>query len=153
MVDELFKIYKPKVYHTYEVKESPNGIPYVVRSKFDNGIKYRVSKNSGIVPSPSGVISFGSENATFFYQGEEWCSGRDIYYIDTRSIPKESCLFVTACLQTVTSKYSYSNGLFPDLLKKETIKLPINKDGDPDWDYMQDYMQSIQKQVSSSLIL
>lgn len=149
MVGKLFEIYKPKVYHTYEVKENPNGIPYVVRSKFDNGIKYRVSKNSNIVTSPDGVISFGSENATFFYQGEEWCSGRDVYYIDTRGIPKESCLFIIACLQTIVGKYSYSNGLFPDLLRRETIKLPIDGCGKPDWSYMKSSMLSIKESISS----
>lgn len=153
MVGELFEIYKPKVYHTYEVKESPNGIPYVVRSKFDNGIKYRGSKNSNIVTSPDGVISFGSENTTFFYQGEEWCSGRDIYYIDTRGIPKESCLFIIACLQTIVGKYSYSNGLFPDLLRRETIKLPIDGYGKPDWNYMKSSILSIKERISSSPIL
>lgn len=153
MVGELFEIYKPKVYHTYEVKENPNGIPYVVRSKFDNGIKYRVSRNSNIATSPNGVISFGSENATFFYQGEEWCSGRDIYYIDTRGIPKESCLFIIACLQTIVGKYSYSNGLFPDLLRRETIKLPIDEYGKPDWNYMKSSIISIKERISSSPIL
>lgn len=153
MVGELFEIYKPQVYHTYEVKENPNGIPYVVRSKFDNGIKYRVYKNSNIVTSPDGVISFGSENATFFYQGEEWCSGRDIYYIDTRGIPKESCLFIIACLQTIVGKYSYSNGLFPDLLRRETIKLPIDGYGKPDWNYMKSSILSIKERISSSPIL
>lgn len=153
MVGELFEIYKPKVYHTYEVKENPNGIPYVVRSKFDNGIKYRVSRNSNIATSPNGVISFGSENATFFYQGEEWCSGRDIYYIDTRGIPKESCLFIIACLQTIVGKYSYSNGLFPDLLRRETIKLPIDDYGKPDWNYMKSSIISIKERISSSPIL
>lgn len=152
MIGELFEICKPKVYHTYEVKESTNGIPYVVRSKFDNGIKYRVSKNSDIATSPGGVISFGSENATFFYQGEEWCSGRDIYYIDTRNISKESCLFIIACLQTIVGKYSYSNGLFPDLLRRETIKLPIDGNGKPDWNYMKNSMLSIKERISSSPI-
>ncbi len=153
MVGKLFEIYKPQVYHTYEVKENPNGIPYVVRSKFGNGIKYRVSKYSSITTSPCGVISFGSENATFFYQEEEWCSGRDIYYIDTRDIPKESCLFIIACLQTIAGKYSYSNGLFPNLLRREKIKLPIDRNGKPDWNYMKSYMLSINKRISSSPIL
>ena len=153
MVGKLFEIYKPQVYHTYEVKENPNGIPYVVCSKFGNGIKYRVSKYSSITTSPCGVISFGSENATFFYQEEEWCSGRDIYYIDTRDIPKESCLFIIACLQTIAGKYSYSNGLFPNLLWSEKIKLPIDRNGKPDWNYMKSYMLSINKRISSSPIL
>lgn len=149
----MFKIYKPNVYHTHEVKEETNGIPYVVRSKFNNGIKYKVAKRCGVMPSPAGVISFGAENAAFFYQKEEWCSGRDIYYIDTRSISRESCLYFIACLQTITRKYSYNHGLFPDLLKQETIKLPVDANGKPDWLFMGNYMLDIQKSVSSSPLL
>jgi hypothetical protein len=152
-VGDLFKIHKPTVYHTYQVKEDTNGIPYVVRSKYYNGIKFRVAKSPGMMSSPGGVISFGSENAAFFYQNEEWCSGRDIYYIDTRSIPSEACLFLVTCLQTIAGKYSYSNGLFPDLLRREFIKLPVDAAGCPDWEYMKDYMSYIHCVVSSLPIL
>lgn len=143
-------IKKPKVYHTREVIENEGGIPYVVRSKYNNGIKYRVEKPDEVV-NPSNVISFGSENATFFYQQEEWVSGRDIYYIDTRNLSKYTCLFITACLQPIATKYSYNFGLFPDLLKEENIKLPISSEGQPDWSYMEDYMIRIEKDVKPSL--
>lgn len=149
----MFEICKPTVYHAHQVKEDANGIPYVVRSKFYNGIKFRIAKSPDMISSPGGVISFGSENTTFFYQYEEWCSGRDIYYIDTRGIPSEACLFLTACLQTIARKYTYSNGLFPDLLRQEVIKLPVDAKGVPDWGYMMDYMDSISSVVSSSPIL
>ncbi len=92
--------------------------------------------------SPRGVISFGAENATFFYQDEPFVSGRDIYYIDTQHLNANVCKFLVACLQPVARKYSYNNGLFPDLLKKEIIKLPVCKDdGKPDWSYMEQYMK------------
>ena len=54
------------------------------------------------------------------------------------------CLFLVTCLQTLSEKYSYSNGLFPDLLRKEKIKLPIKQDGTPDWVYMEQYISSIE---------
>lgn len=40
-------------------------VAYIVRSKFNNGIKCYVEKNN-IEINPSGVITFGAENATFF---------------------------------------------------------------------------------------
>ena len=64
IVGDLFKrIIKPNVLHSREVVEDANGIPYVVRTKFNNGIKYRVRKNKYMELSPKGVISFGAENA------------------------------------------------------------------------------------------
>ena len=131
-IKDIFpNIVKPTVYHTREVKENPAGIPYVVRSKFNNGIKYYVERPKENV-NPAKVISFGAENATFFYQKTEWISGRDMYYIDTRGIDEYACLFITSCLQPIAEKYSYNYGMFPDLLKEEKIKLPANENGDPD---------------------
>lgn len=150
-VGEIFpNIIKPNVYHTREVVEDSKGIPYVVRSKYNNGVKYRVKMTEKIVPSPAGVISFGAENATFFYQSEPWCSGRDIYYIDTRNLTKHTCFFVISCLMFVTSKYSYNYGLFPELLKEERIMLPV-KNGVPDYDFMDKYMSDLENSVLSKM--
>lgn len=99
-IKDIFpNIVKPAVYHTREVKENPEGIPYVVRSKFNNGIKYYVERPNSNV-NPAKVISFGAENATFFYQEYEWISGRDMYYIDTRGIDDTpACLLHRVCSQ------------------------------------------------------
>lgn len=143
-IEQIFPtIVKPQVYHTREVTQNDNGIPYVVRSKFNNGIKYFVDKPNGATNPPK-VISFGAENATFFYQEKEWISGRDMYYIDTTKIDKHACLFITACLQPIATKYSYNFGLFPELLKKEKIKLPIDDKGNIDYAYMSAYMKALE---------
>lgn len=68
-IGKLFeKVVKPSVLHTKDVTENVNGIPYIVRTKFDNGIKCNVEKTLQMQPNPAGTISFGAENATFFYQ-------------------------------------------------------------------------------------
>ena len=137
---------KIKKLHSRQVIEDEQGIPYIVRTKFNNGMKCRVQRNDEMTPSPAGVISFGAENATFFYQREEFVSGRDIYYIDTRKLSAGACMFLTACLQPLARKYSYNYGLFPDLLKFEQIKLPVDSHGNPDWSYMDAYMQHVMKE-------
>jgi len=142
-IGDLFDVVSPKVYHTKHVTMIDNGIPYIVRSKFNNGMKYRVEKKEEYVLNPGGTISFGAENATFFYQAEDFISGRDMYYIDTRNISKECALFIATCLQKITDKYSYNYGLFPKLLKEEFIKLPVDIEGSPDWNYMESYIKSL----------
>lgn len=151
IVGELFpNLVKPAVLHTRQVVELDEGIPYVVRTKFNNGIKCRVQPVDGVEPSPAGVITWGAENATFFYQTEPFLSGRDIYYIDTREYSSMTCIFLASCLQTVTHKYPYNFGLFPDLLKEERIKLPA-ADGEPDWAYMDQYMSEIMQACEENL--
>ena len=152
IIGDLFpNIVKPEVYHTREVVEDESGIPYIVRSKYKNGIKYRVRKD-GIQTSPGGVISFGAENSAFFYQEEEWCSGRDIYYIDTRKVSKMACRFIISCLSQIARKYTYSYGLFPELIMKEKIKLPAKGD-EPDWHYMEMYMRGVEAIAKEKIAL
>lgn len=80
VVGELFPdMVKPSVLHMRQVVKADDGIPYVVRTKFNNGIKCRVRPVDEVEPSPAGVITWGAENATFFYQKESFLSGRDIY--------------------------------------------------------------------------
>ena len=150
-IGNIFNIVSPKVYHTREVKEDINGIPYVVRSKFNNGIKYMVERDEKFVVNPKGVISFGAENASFFYQDKEYISGRDMYYIDTRNLSRNTALFIIACLEKLTSKYSYNFGLFPKLLKEEKIKLPIKNNGEPDFENMDKYMNELLSKTKNKL--
>ena len=107
----------------------------------NNEIKYRVTHPKGRV-NPLNVISFGAENATFFYQKEEWISGRDINFIDEREIDEYACLFMVTCLRQIATKYTYNYGLFPKLLKKEKIKLPIDKEGNLDFMQMSNRMKA-----------
>lgn len=152
-IKDIFpNIVKPVVYHTREVKENPAGIPYVVRSKFNNGVKYYVERPNSNV-NPAKVISFGAENATFFYQQSEWIAGRDMYYIDTRGIDEYACLFITSCLQPIAEKYSYNYGMFPDLLKEDRITLPANENGDPDYAFMKQYMKVVESKVNNTVKL
>jgi len=135
------------------VTEDANGIPYVVRTKFNNGVKCRVRREDFMQPSPAGTISFGAENATFFYQEEEYVSGRDIYYIDTRHILPLACQFLTVCLQKVAQKYSYNYGMFPELVKQDAVLLPVNDAGMPDWEYMAGEMGKIHEETASRFVL
>lgn len=152
VVGELFPdMVKPSVLHMRQVVKADDGIPYVVRTKFNNGIKCRVRPVDEVEPSPAGVITWGAENATFFYQKESFLSGRDIYYVDTRKYSSNVCIFLTACLQTVASKYPYNFGLFPELLKDERIMLPVTQNGNPDWTYMEAYMSKVMHECEESL--
>lgn len=76
---------------------------------------------------------------------------RYIYYIDTRSLNEKTCLFLVSCLQKITDKYTYNNGLFPKDLIKEKIRLPVKIDNSPDWQYMEDYMKKLETSMKNMI--
>lgn len=63
----LFKIVNSVAYHGKDVTEtdSDDGINYITRSKFNNGLKARVVRLDKFKVNPAGTISFGAENADF----------------------------------------------------------------------------------------
>ena len=153
VLEDLFDFVNSKAYHSKdvtEIQDRNSGINYVTRSKFNNGLKCRVVKRDDYVINPKGTISFGAENADFFYQPEEYITGNKMYYIDTRNISKKAGLFLKSILENAfTKNFSFTDGMVPDRIKKEKIKLPskLNKKGEyePDWQYMEDYIASTMK--------
>lgn len=142
-VGKLFRIEHSKVYHTRQLEEMESGLAYVTRGQFNNGLKCYVQDSDKLVHNPAGVISFGAEGSAFFYQPDEYISGRDMYYLDTRGLSEMTCLFLVSCLSVIAGKYSYTNGMFPNKIANDIIKLPVTPSGEPDWSYMDDYMRQV----------
>ena len=152
----LFKIVNSIAYHGKDIEETdinnPDGLNYITRSKFNNGLKCKVLNKGNYTINPAGTISFGAENADFFYQTKPYITGNKMYYIDTTSISELACAFLKSILEaTFTANYSFSDGMIPARIYNETIKLPVDSNNNPDWAYMEKYMANLEVAVSSSL--
>lgn len=146
VLGNLFELVNSKAYHNKDVVEvkDENGLLYVTRSKFNNGIKCKVEKKSEYIINPAGTISFGAENADFFYQKKEYITGNKMYYINTCNISELAALFLKSVLEaTFTKKFSFSNGMVPNQIRNEIVSLPAMPDGQPDWEYMESYMKKV----------
>lgn len=156
-VGSLFHIVNSIPYHGKDIQETSDyGINYITRSKFNNGLKCKVEIKNNYIINPAGTISFGAENADFFYQNEQYITGNKMYYLDTREFSENICLFLKTILQsTFTKNFSFSDGMIPKRINKETILLPSleNKDGSytPDWEYMENYIAVIRPKVQKTL--
>lgn len=152
----LFEIVNSVAYHGKDVTEtdSDDGINYITRSKFNNGLKARVVRLDKFKVNPAGAISFGAENADFFYQTEPYITGNKMYYIDTTALSERACRFLKSIMEaTFTANYSFSDGMIPARIYDECIKLPATPDGAPDWAYMESYMANLETKVADSLTL
>ena len=146
ILEDLFELVNSKAYHIKDITEvqDSNGLVYVTRSKFNNGLKCRVERKPDYIINPPGTISFGAENADFFYQTEEYITGNKMYYIDTRTISELSALYFKVILEvTFTKNFSFSDGMIPARIRREIVKLPAISKKQPDWDYMESYMSQV----------
>lgn len=143
---DLFPLVNSKPYHAQFLEEDESGVRYVTRTMFDNGVKCYVQKEERFQVNPAGTISFGAENADFFYQNEPYITGNKMYYLDTQGLTENACLFLKSILQvTFTYQFSFSEGMIPARIKDEMISLPATPDGQPDWAYIDAYMSEVLK--------
>lgn len=147
VLEDLFDFVNSTAYHQKNVKDADGlseSIAYVTRSKLNNGLNKYVIKEPYFNVNPANTISFGAENANFFYQPEPYITGNKMYYIDTSTIPKYACLYIKTILEaTFSSKYSFSDGMIPNRIKRKIIKLPIDKSGNPDFEFMDKCMRQL----------
>ena len=156
-LEDLFQFVNSKAYHKKDIVQTDgSGLNYITRSKFNNGLNCKVIDNQNYEKNPAGTISFGAENANFFYQEEEYITGNKMYYIASQSLSKNTNLFLKTILESkFTNNFSFSDGMIPVRIKKEKILLPSKKNEDssysPDWEYMDNYIEKLQSDIQCKI--
>lgn len=54
-------------------------------------------------------------------------------------------MFIVTCINQNSLKYSYGNQFRQDNADKDKILLPVNSKGKPDFEFMENYMESLEK--------
>lgn len=123
----------------------PDAINFVARTESNNGVSARVKPVEGKVPQPAGLITCagGGSVLSTFLQEEPFYSGRDLYLlIPLQRMSKLSKLFCITVLKA--NKYRYSYGRQANItLPYLELMLPATAEGQPDFDFMENYMKSL----------
>lgn len=53
-------------------------------------------------------------------------------------------LFISMCITNQREKYGYGYKMGTGRLKRQRILLPVNNIGQPDWEFMEEYMRQIE---------
>jgi hypothetical protein len=152
LISEEFDIKNSKAYHKTSLSETKqNGISYITRTNLNNGVE-SVVKNQDFQKNQSNTIVFGAENATFFYQPNEYITGNKMYIIQKRKLNKYSGLFLQLVLNKSIENcgYGYGKGLIGSRVKKRYVSLPINEKNEPDFEFMETFMKSKEQEKFES---
>ena len=148
VIGEVFNVLNSKPYHKKDLKISnnyKNSIPYISRTNRNNGVEEIIQKEDNFKINKKNTIAFGAENATFFLQPFEYITGNKIYTINHKQINKFNGLFIQQALNTSIKDcgFSYGQGLTGTRAKRRNVLLPINKNNEPDYEFMEEYTKSI----------
>lgn len=115
--------------------------PFITRTQNNNGIAYFVPKQSKSM-NPSNVISIGLDTQTVFYQPCEFYTGQNIQIFKLRRFNKYIALFIIPLLEKQLENLNWGgNGATLGRLRKKKIILPVDKQNEPDYKFMENYIK------------
>lgn len=127
-----------------------NGVNFVLRTTQNNGVeKYKISKEGLENKINKGnCLSLGMHGLTAFYQEKEFIACQNILIIRYPELNKMNSLFLATVINfSLKGKFSYGRVATMQRLKDLIIKLPT-KDDKPDWEYMEQYMKSLEEKIN-----
>lgn len=118
--------------------------PYITRSDKNNGIDDFIIEQDYDL-NEGNVITIGLDTQTVFYQPHSFYTGQNIQVLSNNHLNKYNGLYLVNLLKIVLDKFNWgSNGATLTRLNNSRILLPVNNEGIPDYEYMEEYVRSIE---------
>ena len=139
---DLFDIEKGKEI----INDSAEGeIPLVSATYFNNGISGYVENPEKTFPSNTITVpSNGASTGEAFYQPIPYCATGDVNILKPKhTLDKWSAVFLATILRQEKYRFNYGRKWGKARMEDSAIKLPVDKNVQPDWKYMTDYIKSL----------
>lgn len=120
-------------------------MPYASSSAFNNGIDGFVSNKDKvrIFKNCLTLANSGSVGSTF-YQPFHFVASDHVTKLENNSYNKFVYLFISSIVKRLSEKYSFNREMNDKRIQREKIVLPIDKKGQPDYDYMENYTKKLE---------
>lgn len=128
-------------------------IAYISSSKRNNGIDNFISPpgNMTIYKNAITLNNSGSVGYCFFHKYEFVASDHcTVITLKDKNVQLNSLIsmFLIPVLESMKSKYNFAREINDKRLKKEKIKLPVDKFNKPDWTFIQSYIKILSKDIA-----
>ena len=146
---DIFKIDSGTKLDKAKMDTTTPKINFVGRSNFNNGITQKVNEIQGLKPYDAGCLTLalgGAYLGSCFIQEEAFYTSQNVVVlIPQKDISFEAKQFIaTAIFKESQNNYrAFIKELNSHIKRDFVIKLPVQEDGEPDYLYMEEYMNSI----------
>ena len=145
-IKELFDVVKTKNVTQEDIEYFiGDEIPYVTRTSLNNGVNCFIQKNNKFKLEKGNCITIGGEGAVINYQPNSFITGNNITAIYNPYLNENIGLFIVSILKLEQFKYSYNRAYNQKQVRETIIKLPAASTGEPDWQFMEDYIKSLKE--------
>ena len=139
-LEDIFTNYHGK--RLVKEKRIKGPTPLLTASELNQGVSDFISnKEMKVYKNFISIDMFGHA----FYHNYSACGDDNIYFFINDNITPKAKLFIVTCINQNSLKYSYGNQFRQDNADKDKILLPVNSKGKPDFEFMENYMESLEK--------
>lgn len=120
-------------------------IPYITRSNEQNGISLFISEEQATKwqADEGNTITIGLDTQTVFYQPHKYYTGQNIQVIRHEKMNEYIAMFIISMLKVQMKNFNWGgNGVTLGRLCRTKMMLPVNDSGEPDFDYMEQYIKN-----------
>lgn len=150
-LSKLFRIVKGSRLTKSEMKDGD--IAYIGASSFNNGITNHISNKEHIHPAGCLTVTYNGSDIgrTFYHDYIFWATDDVNVLYPNFEINKYIALFIAPIIKSIGQNYVYKDKWQIEEMKESLIPLPTKNDHTPDWEYMADYMKSMESRSSNML--
>lgn len=119
-------------------------IPYISSTSLNNGIDNYIAnnKNVRIFKNCLTIANSGSVGVSF-YQPFKFVASDHITHLKNDNMNKYIYLFIATLTNRFSEKYNFNREINDKRISREKIMLPVDKNGEPDYAYMEQYIKNI----------
>lgn len=151
-VEDLFYFENKPSKGLNHLKQRDDGVNYVGATNRNNGVLAYVEANQKVIYKGNAIAFIRNGEGSMgysVYKAEDFVATQDISVGYNENLNRYIGLFIVAVADKVRGKYNFGYKRNQKRLNKETLQLPINSDGLPDWQFMEDFIkQKEQKQIA-----
>jgi hypothetical protein len=141
-LDKLFSFRKGKRLRKEDMFEGETNYLGAIRE--NNGIRQRIDVPAIFEPNCITVNYNGSVGETFYQTEPFWASDDvNVLYAKGWTMNKYNALFISTIIKANRYKFSYGRKWTLKKMKDSVIKLPVTKNGQPDWGYMDGFIKAL----------
>lgn len=138
-ISDLFDVRKGKRLTKADMKEGK--IRFIGASSINNGITAYISNDSHLHPQNTITLSYNGSIGEAFYQDEVFWASDDVNVLYPKfEMSREIAFFIIPLLKTASKRYVFADKWKKEDMEKSKIPLPVDKDGNPDYKYMENHI-------------
>lgn len=136
-----------------KVNQIPGNIPYISSSAINNGVDAFIGNNTNVRKFKNclSLANSGSVGSCF-YEPFEFVASDHITHLKNNDYNKYVYLYMATMINRLSEKYNFNREINDVRISKERIILPIEKDYNIDFDYMEQFIKNIIKKKINKYI-